>query len=99
MGKYCKNNRLYVFVMRTANPGSPQSATMVATMKPSTPKKPVVATLLALLPLDEVEDAEGADELVVLLEVALEHETFDGTVKLFDSVRSEHCTDGGQCTE
>ena len=66
-------------------------------MKPSTPNKPVVTTLLALLPLDEVEDAEGADELP--LEVALEHEIFDGIVKLFDSVRSEHCVDNGQRAE
>jgi hypothetical protein len=70
---------------------------MVAAMKPSTPKKPVVATLFALLPLDEVEVAEGADELPV--EVALVHEMFDGIEKLFDSVRSEHCSDDGQCAE
>ena len=70
---------------------------MVAAMKPSTPRKPVVATLLALLPLDEVEDADGADELLV--EVALEHEMFDGIVKLLDSVRSEHYADDRQCAE
>lgn len=65
-------------------------------MKPSTPNRPVVSTLLPLLPL-EVEVEEGAD--VLLVEVALEHETFDGIVKLLDSVRSEHCTDNGQCTK
>ena len=58
-------------------------------MKPKTPKKPVLATLLAVLPFDEVEVDEGADEVPVM--VALVHETFDGIVKLFDSVRSEHC--------
>lgn len=59
-------------------------------MKPKTPRprKPVLATLLAPLPL-EVEVDEGADEVPVI--VALVHETFDGIVKLFDSVRSEHC--------
>jgi hypothetical protein len=66
-------------------------------MKPRTPRKPVFATLLALLPLDEVEVDEGADELLVV--VTLAHETFDGIVKLFDSVRSEHCADDGQSIE
>jgi hypothetical protein len=66
-------------------------------MKPRTPRKPVLATLLALLPLDEVEVDGGADELLVV--VTLAHETFDGIVKLFDSVRSEHCADDGQCIE
>lgn len=74
---------------------------MVAAMKPSNPRKPVAVTLLAPLPVDEVEDAEGADEPLdeLLVEVPLEHEMFDGTVTLFDSVRSEHCADDGQCAE
>jgi len=62
-----------------------QSAIVTAAMKPSTPRKPEVATLLPLLPFDV---DVGADE--VLVAVALEHEIFDGIVKLFESVRSEH---------
>ena len=40
--------------------------------------KSVLATLLALLPLDEVELDEGVDEVPVM--VPLEQETFDGIV-------------------
>ena len=57
-------------------------------MKPKIPMKSVLATLLALLPLDEVELDEGADEVPVMAVLVLE--TFDEIVKLFDSVKSEH---------
>lgn len=56
-----------------------------ATRKPSAPAKPDVEIPLApfFLPVA----VELAD---VAVEVALEQETLDGIVKLFDSVRSAH---------
>ena len=53
----------------------------------------VLATLLALLPLDEIELDEGADEVPIM--VVLVQETFDGIVKLFDK-SNPNITDGGQ---
>ena len=49
-------------------------------MKPSAAVKPMVATSLALFPVDFGEVAE----------VPLEHGTFDGIVKLLDNVKSAH---------
>jgi len=82
-----------------------QSVTIIAAMKPRAPKKPVVTTSVALLPVEvadgaleeEPEVLAGDDELLV--EVPLEHETFDGIVKLFDNVRSAHYAEDDQHAE